>query len=309
MQQLTFLSQRLLQAVFVTLAVTLFVAFAIRFTGDPAVMMTQESSNVTEADLAMIRESLGLNAPFHVQYLQFMGQLLTGELGNSFFRGPIKELIGSALPSTLLLAATSMVLSILISIPLGIVAAVKQGKWVDQLIRILSLTGLSFPNFWLAMMLVLIFSITFNVLPVSGFSGVASLVLPSATVAIVLTAVNVRLVRTAMLDVLSEQYIMVARAKGVKEFWVIYKHALRNSAIALITFFGLQFGNLIGGIVVVERVFNWPGMGSLALDAIAQRDYPLLQASVCILAMLIVIVNLVTDMAYSLIDPRIRVKS
>ena len=309
MQQLTFLSQRLLQAVFVTLAVTLFVAFAIRFTGDPAVMMTQESSNVTEADLAMIRESLGLNAPFHVQYLQFMGQLLTGELGNSFFRGPIKELIGSALPSTLLLAATSMVLSILISIPLGIVAAVKQGKWADQLIRILSLTGLSFPNFWLAMMLVLIFSITFNLLPVSGFSGVASLVLPSATVAIVLTAVNVRLVRTAMLDVLSEQYIMVARAKGVKEFWVIYKHALRNSAIALITFFGLQFGNLIGGIVVVERVFNWPGMGSLALDAIAQRDYPLLQATVCILAMLIVIVNLVTDMAYSLIDPRIRVKS
>jgi peptide/nickel transport system permease protein len=309
MQQFSFITKRLLQALFVTVAVTLFVAFAIRFTGDPAVMLTQESSNVTEADLALIREALGLNAPFHVQYLQFMGQLITGELGNSFFRGAIKGLIATALPATLLLAVTSMALSILISVPLGIIAAVKQNSWVDQLIRILSLIGLSFPNFWLAMMLVLIFSITFNLLPVSGYSGVTSLILPSATVAIVLTAVNVRLVRTAMLDVLSEQYIMVARAKGVKEWLVIYKHALRNSAIALVTFFGLQFGNLIGGIVVVERVFNWPGMGSLALDAISQRDYPLLQVTVCILAMLIVLVNLVTDMAYSLIDPRIRVKS
>ena len=309
MQQLTFFIKRLIQAAFVAFSVTLFVAFAIRFTGDPAVMMTQESSNVTEQDLAMIRESLGLNAPFHSQYLGFMKNLVTGELGNSFFRGPINELIRSALPSTLILAMTSMLISIFVSVPLGILAATKQGKWIDQLIRILSLAGLSFPNFWLAMMLVLIFSITLGWLPVSGYNGIASLILPSLTVAIVLTAVNVRLVRTAMLDIFSEQYIMVARAKGLKERVVIYKHALRNSAIALITFFGLQFGNLIGGIVVVERVFNWPGMGSLALDAIAQRDYPLLQASVCILAMLIVLVNLVTDMAYSLIDPRIRVKS
>ncbi len=307
MPVIRFIFVRFLQAILVTMAVTLFVAFAIRLTGDPVVMMVSEASNVTEEDLARIRESLGLNQPFLMQYFEFVKNLARGDLGDSFFRGPVWDLISVALPATLLLAATSMFVSILVSIPLGIYSAVHKGGLADQMIRVLSLVGLSFPNFWLGIMLVLVFSITFPFFPASGFDGLASLVLPSVTIGIILTATNVRLVRTTMLEILGAQYVMVARAKGLSERKVIYKHALRNGAIALVTFMGLQFGNLIGGLVVVELVFNWPGMGTLSVEAIAQRDYPLLQATVSILAIMIVGVNLAVDLIYGLIDPRIRV--
>ena len=306
MAEIAFIVKRLLQALFVTLAVTLLVAFAIRLTGDPAVMLAQDASNITEEDLEQIREALGLNQPFWAQYADFIGGLVTGNLGTSFFRGSVSELIGVALPATLLLALSSLFVSVIVSIPLGIHAAVNRGGFADQIIRVLSLVGLSFPNFWLAMMLVLLFSITIPIFPASGFSGPSSLVLPAVTMGIILTATNVRLVRTTMLETLSAQYVMVARSKGLKERVVIYKHALRNGAIALVTYLGLQFGSLIGGIVVVELVFNWPGMGTLAVDAIAQRDYPLLQAAISILALLIVGVNLLVDVIYGFVDPRIR---
>lgn len=302
-----FILQRVFQAILVTLAVTLFVAFAIRLTGDPAIMMTAESSNVTEEDLAQIREALGLNRPFFVQYLEFITSLLSGDLGESFFRGSIRDLIGIAMPATLILAVASLGISILISIPLGIHSALHKGGLSDQIIRVLSLVGLSFPNFWLGIMFVLLLSITFPILPASGFESWSALILPALTIGIILTATNVRLVRTQMLETLSAQYIMVARAKGMNEGVVIYKHALRNAAIAIVTFLGLQFGNLIGGLVVVELVFNWPGMGTLSIEAIAQRDYPLLQATVSLLAIMIVAVNLAVDLVYGLIDPRIRV--
>ncbi len=304
---LRFLIQRLLQAVLVTIVVTLFVAFAIRLTGDPAIMMTAQSSSVTEADLDRIREALGLNQSFIKQYFDFVRNILSGDLGESFFRGSVRDLIALALPSTLLLAVASMVVSIALSIPLGIHAAVHKGGAADQIIRVLSLVGLSFPNFWLGIMLVLMFSITFPILPASGFSSWQSILLPATTIGIILTATNVRLVRTQMLETLSSQYVMVARAKGLSEKTVIYKHALRNAAISIVTFLGLQFGNLIGGLVIIELVFNWPGMGTLSIEAIAQRDYPLLQATVSILAIMIVAVNLAVDLVYGLIDPRIRV--
>ncbi|WP_322894192.1 MULTISPECIES: ABC transporter permease [unclassified Yoonia] len=302
-----FLIKRLLQAVFVVVAVTLIVAFAIRMTGDPALMLTAGSSNVTEADLLRIREGLGLNQPFYVQYLQSLSGLFTLDFGRSFMGGtPVSQLIAGALPATLMLAFASMAVSILLSIPLGIHAAVSQGRWPDQMIRILSLVGLSFPNFWLATMLVLLFSITLRWLPPSGMNGFATFIMPAVTMGIILTATNVRLVRTSMLETLQAQYITVARAKGLSESKVLYKHALRNCAIPLVTFLGLQFGGLLGGIVVVERVFNWPGMGSLAFDAVASRDYPVLQAVIMILSLMIVAVNLLVDVAYGLIDPRIR---
>ncbi|MCJ7800691.1 MAG: ABC transporter permease, partial [Polaromonas sp.] len=218
------------------------------------------------------------------------------------------RLMGDALPATLALAFVSLLLSIVVSVPLGIKAAVNKGKGVDQFIRIISLVGLSFPNFWLAIMLVLLLSITFPLLPPSGWDGAISLILPALTMAIILSATNVRLVRTAMLETLSAQYIMVARSKGLRERVVLYKHALRNCAIPLITYIGLQFGNLIGGLVVVEKVFNWPGLGTLAFDAIASRDYPVLQGTVTVLAVIIVAVNLLVDIAYGLVDPRIRNK-
>ncbi|MBC2885574.1 ABC transporter permease [Ochrobactrum sp. CM-21-5] len=302
-----FLIKRILQALFVLVAMTLLVAFAIRLTGDPALMLTQGAGSITEADLERIREGLGLNQPFLVQYWQFLKGLFTFDLGRSFLGGtPVSLLVGNALPATLMLAFASLFVSIVISVPLGIKAAVSRGKWADQLIRICSLVGLSFPNFWLATMLVLLFGIWLQWLPPSGMTGIASFIMPALTMGIILTATNVRLVRTSMLETLQSQYIMVARAKGLSENKVLYKHALRNCAIPLITYLGLQFGGLLGGIVVVERVFNWPGMGTLAFDAVAGRDYPVLQATIAILSMLIIGVNLLVDIAYGLVDPRIR---
>ncbi|MBV2143199.1 ABC transporter permease [Falsochrobactrum sp. TDYN1] len=302
-----FLIKRILQALFVLVAMTLLVAFAIRLTGDPALMLTQGAGSITEADLERIREGLGLNQPFLVQYWQFFKGLFTFDLGRSFLGGTsVSLLVGNALPATLMLAFASLFVSIVISVPLGIKAAVSRGKWADQLIRICSLVGLSFPNFWLATMLVLLFGIWLQWLPPSGMSGIASFIMPALTMGIILTATNVRLVRTSMLETLQSQYIMVARAKGLSENKVLYKHALRNCAIPLITYIGLQFGGLLGGIVVVERVFNWPGMGTLAFDAVASRDYPVLQATIAILSMLIIGVNLLVDIAYGLVDPRIR---
>ena len=304
-----FLIKRLLQAVFVVLVVTLFVAYAVRLSGDPALMLAQGAGSVTEEDLRNIREGLGLERPFAVQFFEFLRGAVVGDLGKSFMGGtPVSRLIADALPATLALALVSLFLSVLVSVPLGIQAAVHKGKGTDQCIRILSLVGLSFPNFWLAIMLVLLLSITFPLLPPSGWDGPISLVMPALTMAIILSATNVRLVRTSMLETLSAQYIMVARAKGLKDRVVLYKHALRNCAIPLITYIGLQFGNLVGGLVVVERVFNWPGLGTLAFEAIASRDYPVLQGTVTVLSVLIVAVNLLVDIAYGLVDPRIRSK-
>lgn len=302
-----FFVKRLLQAVFVVLVVTLFVSYAVRLSGDPAIMLAQGAGSVTEEDLRNIRIGLGLDRPFPVQYFEFVKGMLVGDFGRSFLGGtPVSRLLADALPATLSLAACSLLLSLLISIPLGIQAAVHQGGPIDQAIRIGSLVGLSFPNFWLAIMLVLLLSITFPVLPPSGWDGPVSLIMPTLTMAIIFSATNIRLVRTSMLETLSAQYIMVARAKGLKDRVVLYKHALRNCAIPLITYIGLQFGKMIGGLVVVEKVFNWPGMGTLAFDAISARDYPVLQASVTVLALLVVTANLLVDVAYGLVDPRIR---
>ena len=302
-----FLIKRLLQAIFVVIAITLLVSFAIRLTGDPAVTMFQGGGSMTEDDLARIRTALGTDRPFYVQYFDFLKGVLTFDFGKSFSGGAdVASLIKQALPATLSLAFVSMAVSIAISIPLGIKAATARGTGWDQAIRILSLVGLSFPNFWLAIMLVLLFSITLGLLPPSGMTGTSSYIMPAVTLAIILTSTNVRLVRTTMLETLQSQYIMVARAKGLSDSKVLYKHALRNCAIPLITYFGIQFGGLLGGIVVIERVFNWPGLGTLAFDAVGARDFPVLQAVITVLSLMIVGINLLVDIAYGLIDPRIR---
>lgn len=303
----SYLMKRFVQAIFVIIVVSLLVALAIRMTGDPAVMMMGDGS-MTEADLALLREQLGLNRPFLAQYWGFMSGLFSGDLGESFFRGAISPLLWQAMKATSLLALVSLVFSLCISMPLGIYAARHKNSWLDQAIRVLSLTGLSFPNFWLGIMLVLLFSVTLRWLPVSGFSGWESLILPAATIGIILTASNLRIIRTAMLEVLSAQYVMVARAKGLSERRVIYRHALRNASITIVTYLGLQFGGLMGGLVVVELVFNWPGMGTFAMEAISQRDYPILQTVVTVLAIMIVLVNLLVDVVYVLLDPRIRLE-
>lgn len=303
---LGFLLRRVALAIFVVVIVTLLVAWAVRLSGDPAVMLAQGAGQITAQDLENIRRGLGLDRPFSAQYLGFVGGMLTGDMGRSFMGGTsVALLIGRALPLTLLLAFSGLGLSVLIAIPLGVHAAVHRGRATDQAIRIASLLGLSVPNFWLALMLVLVFGITLGWLPPSGADGPSSLIMPAATLATILAATNIRLVRATMLETLSAQYVMVARSKGLSERAVLYRHALRNCAIPLITYTGLQFGGLIGGVVVIERVFNWPGMGSLAFDAVASRDYPVLQAVVCVLAAMIVVINLVIDLLYGMLDPRI----
>jgi peptide/nickel transport system permease protein len=301
-----FLIRRLLQAGFVVLVVTLLVAWAVRLSGDPATMLAQGAGSVTQEDLDRIRTALGLDRPFGVQYLSFLGGLLRGDLGRSFQGGtPVALLIGRALPNTLALAGSAIVLSVAAAVPLGVQAAVRRGRAADQAIRILSLVGLSFPNFWLALMGVLLFSVTLGWLPPSGAGGLG-LVMPTLVLAVILTASTVRLVRSTMLEALGAPYVQVARAKGLRERVVLYRHALRNCAIPIVTYLGLQFGSLIGGVVVIERVFAWPGLGSLAFDAVAARDYPVLQAVVLVLALVIVAVNLLTDLLYGALDPRIR---
>jgi len=301
-----YILKRLIQAVFVILVVTLFVSFAVRLSGDPTTRMISGGGAITEADLQRIREGLGLDRPFLVQYFAFLGGILRGDFGKSFFGGsPVSALIQQAMPATFLLAFLSLILSLIFSVPLGIYSAVRAGSFSDQAIRVFSLVGLSFPNFWLAIMFVLIFSIWLNVLPASGFLMWQSVIMPCVTLAIILSAINVRIVRSAMLETLSSQYILVTRAKGLRQSSVLYKHALRNCMIPLLTFIGLQFGEVLGGVVIIERVFNWPGMGTLAFDAISARDYPVLQGVVVVLSGLIVVTNLVIDIAYGFIDPRI----
>ena len=296
------------QAIFVMVVVTLLVAFAVRLSGDPVVALFQGASAPNKTDLERIRKALGVDRPFLVQYLEFMGGLFTGNLGRSFRNNqPVSELIGEKIPGTLILASSSLFFSIVLSVPLAIASAVRKGRWVDRLVRLLSLIGLSFPNFWLAIMLILIFAVNLRWLPPSGFEGWRSVIMPAVTLGLILTATNVRLLRAALLEVLSSQFITVARSKGLPERVVLYKHALRNAAIPALTFIGLQFGGLIGGVVIVEQVFAWPGLGSLALNAISQRDYPVLQGTVAVLALVVVVVNLVIDLSYGLIDPRISV--
>ena len=303
----SFLVRRALQSVFVLIGITLFVSFTIRLSGDPAVAMFQGASAPTAEQLASIRARLGTDRPFSQQYLRFLAGLLRGDLGTSFRTGgPVSAAVGQRFPATVVLALTALAVSLLLSIPLGVLAARRRGKSADFVVRVVSLVGLSFPNFWLGIMLILIFGVHLRWLPPSGYEGAASLVLPSLTLGLILASTTTRLVRSALLDVLGEQYVVTARAKGIREQRVVYRHALRTALIPVVTFVGLQIGGLVGGVVIVEQVFAWPGLGSLALNAISFRDYPMLQGTITVLALFIAAINLVVDVSYALLDPRIR---
>lgn len=281
--------------------------FAIRLTGDPAVAMFQGAGEPSKEALDQIRKALGLDKPLWQQYLLFIGDMLTGDLGVSFrSQQPVFQLIMERMGATLTLAFAGIFVAVLIAFPVGILSAVKRGSFMDMFGRIFSLIGISFPNFWLAIMLILIFAVNLQWLPASGYNGFEYLILPAISLGLILSGVLARLIRSSMLDVLHQQYIRTARAKGVAEWRVIIRHALRNALIPTITFLGLQFGVLLGGVVILEQVFSWPGVGRLVIDAINDRDYPLVQGSVLILAFLLMLVNLFVDLLYGIIDPRIK---
>lgn len=304
---LSYFLKRLFQSIFVLIGITLFVSFTIRLSGDPAVALFQGASAPSQEQLHRIREQLGLNQPFLVQYWEFITGALRGDLGTSFrSKQPVLEAVAARFPATFSLALASLGISLVLAVPLGVMAAQRRGTSWDLGVRIFSLLGLSFPNFWLGIMLILIFGVHLRWLPPSGYEGWQSLVLPSLTLGLILASTTTRLVRSSLLDVLSEQYVTVAHAKGISAQRVTYQHALRTALIPIVTYVGLQFGALMGGVVIVEQVFAWPGLGTLALNAVSFRDYPMLQGTITVLAVFIAATNLIVDLSYAFLDPRIR---
>ncbi|MFC4802926.1 nickel ABC transporter permease [Neobacillus sp. GCM10023253] len=303
---IAYVIRRLLHTVLVVFAISLLIFFSIRLTGDPVTVMFSAGEPTKEA-IEEVRRNLGLDQPLYVQYLIFLKGLVTFDFGESFrSHMPVMDLIMERAGATLALAIGGTIVSILIAFPVGIISAVKRGSIVDFFGRIFSLIGISFPNFWLGIMLILIFAVNLKWLPSSGFEGPQHLILPSITLGMILSGILARLVRSSMLEVMNQQYVSTAKSKGISDWSVIIKHAFRNALLPTITFLGLQFGSLLGGTVIVETIFSWPGIGRLIIDAINQRDYPVIQGGVIFLAVIMVVVNLIVDLSYSLIDPRIK---
>ena len=296
------------------LAVMTFVFLVVRvLPGDPAIAML--GGNASEEALQALREQLGLNLPLWKQYVLFIRDVVSLEFGTSMITGAsVMAMTGRALMYTADLVLVSMALSILIGIPLGLLTAVKRNSWIDYLGRFFALLGLSIPDFFLGILLILFFSVKLNLLPVIGGGDTATgmrlvnLILPSLTLGLIVAAFITRMTRSSLLEIMGRQYIKVARAKGVSERVVIYKHALRNALVSIVTVIGIYINILLGGTVLVETVFNRPGLGKLIVGAIMQRDYVVLQSVLMIFSLFVVLVNLAMDIAYRMIDPRIEYK-
>lgn len=301
-----YILKRLLHTLFVIFAISLLVFFSIRLTGDPVAVMFQAGEPTNEA-IEQIKQNLGLDEPLYVQYWIFLKGIITFDLGTSFHSGQsVSQMIEDRMGATVILALGGIVVAILIAFPIGILSALKRGTFIDFSGRVFSLLGVSFPNFWLGIMLMIIFAVNLKWFPSSGYEGFEYLILPSFTLGLILSGVLARLVRSSMLETLNQQYVSTARSKGIAEWRVILLHAFRNALIPTITFLGLQFGSLLGGTVIIELVYSWPGVGRLIVDAINQRDYPVIQGGVIVLALLMVLVNLIVDLSYSFFDPRIK---
>jgi ABC-type dipeptide/oligopeptide/nickel transport system permease component len=273
--------------------------------GDPVAQMLGEGARAE--DLTQLRHALGLDLPLPVQYGRYLAGVLHGNLGESFrFQQPVLKVVAEHYPATLELAVVALLICALIGIPAGVLAAHKRGERTDHAVGVLTLFGLSVPNFALGPVLILLFSVVLGWLPVSGRGGVAHLILPAFTLGAALAAILTRMVRTSVIEELSADYVRTARAKGVSESGVLFRHALRNALIPILTILGLQFGTLLAGTIVTESIFSWPGIGRLAVQAIGARDYPLLQGCILLIAVSYVFVNLVTDLVYALVDPRVR---
>jgi len=303
-----YIAARLAVALLVVLGVSL-VSFCLTFlTGDPAEIMLPPGA--TAAQIDAFRAAWGFDDPLPVQYWRFLRRAIHGDFGVSLRHGqPSLPLIAARLPATFELTVTAMLLAILLAVPLGVLAAAHRGSAVDLCAMGVALLGQSVPNFWLAIMMILLFAVSWGVLPTSGRGGLLHVVMPAAAIAVNLMALLTRLVRTTMIEVLAEDYVRTGRGKGLREVAVVARHALPNALIPLVTVVGLQFGYILGGAVVIETVFTWPGVGLFTIQAILNRDYPVVQAAVFILATGVVLINLAVDLLYVWLDPRIRVSS
>ncbi len=308
-----YIIQRLLLAMLVLLGVTFAVFLIIQLVpGDPARVVLGVQAN--EQNVAVLRERMGLNEPFLLQYWHWITGVLTGDWGRSLITGqPVLPQIQGRLPATLQLTLMALLIGMLIAFPAGIISALRPGSRLDVITSMVSQIGVTIPDFWLGILLVLFFSLTLSWLPPSGYTPfqedpadwLAHILLPALTAGIISGAIQTRFIRSAMLEVLGEDYVRTARAKGLREGRVILRHALRNALIPIITIIGLQITALLSSVVVVEVVFAWPGLGRLALDAVLDRDYPLLQGTVLVIAAILTLTNLAVDLVYFFIDPRV----
>lgn len=321
----TFIIRRLLQSAIVVIGVTLITFTALQMSGDPTYLYVSERA--TEAEIQRTREALGFDKPLPEQYITFLGKLVQGDFGNSLsYKRPAIEAVMDALPATLELTLFAMLLAIVVAIPLGVIASLNRGSPVDGTVMTIGMLGQSIPSFWLGIMMIMFFGLQLRILPISGhvpfimplvqgnfvqaFTNLPQalyyLIMPGFAVAFYSISRNARLVRSSMLEVLSQDFVRTARAKGISERAVVIRHALRNAWLPVVTMIGLEFGFLIGGVVVVEMVFSWPGIGRLVFNAINQRDIPVVQAAVVVLALVFIALNLIVDLVYAKIDPRVK---
>lgn len=298
---------RLMTSLVTLIGVVSLVFFLIHLIpGDPVEYILGDSAR--PADREALRSELGLDRPLVVQYADYLSGLVRFDLGHSLHsKQPVSTLLLERLPATLELSLAAFLLAVLIAFPLGVLAATRSGTPWDSSAMMISLLGVSIPNFWLGPMLILLFSLWLGLTPVSGMEQPGSLVLPAVTLGVSLAAILARMVRSSLLEVLNEDYIRTARAKGVSEAVVVWRHALANALLPVITLLGLQFGALLAGSVITEKVFSWPGVGLLLIDAIQQRDYPVVQGAVLLIAVSYLVVNRLTDLLYRAVDPRIKV--
>ena len=295
--------------------VALFVFLLLRLSpGDPAAVIAGDYA--TAEDVQKIREKLGLSEPIFVQFVTWLGSLIQGDLGTSIFSNkPVTELIAQRLEPTLMLALTTIIFSILVAVPLGTIAAFRAGSWIDRLVMLFSVGGFSVPVFVLGYILIYYFSITWRILPVQGYRSpfedgmlpfVQHIILPTLTLSVIYIALLARMTRASVMEVLEEDYIRTARAKGLSEVKILMRHALGNAAVPIVTVIGIGIALLIGGVVVTESVYNIPGLGRLVLDAVLARDYPIIQGLILFFSLIYVLLNLIIDLTYTLFDPRIK---
>lgn len=303
---LQYILKRLLSTVPVLIGISLLLFFMLRMLpGDPAQVLAGQMA--TPEEVENIRHQLGLDRPIFTQYAFFLGRLVRFDLGRSArTQNPVSQEIWARLPNTMLLAIVAITLACLFGIPAGIISAVRPYSWLDYLVTSMALFGISMPVFWLGLMLVVVFSIMLKWLPAGGSGSWEHVILPSVTLAAFVVAFIARMTRSSMLEVLSQDYTTTARSKGLKEQVIIVKHALKNALIPIITVVGLQFGLLLGGAVLTETVFAWPGLGRLIVDSILARDYPVIQGAILVFGLLYILVNLIVDLLYACVDPRIR---
>lgn len=297
--------KRLGETLIVLLIVTLMVFTLARLTGDPTPLVVP--AEATEADRTFFREQYGLDKPLPIQYTIFLRNVVKGDFGISFrYQEPAINLVVGAIGPTLKLTGLSMLIAILIGLPLGILGAVFQRGWGSRLINLYASFGQAIPSFWLGLMLILVFAINLGWLPSSGYGSTANYVLPAVTLAFYTSASILRLTTANMQEALKSDFVHMERVLGLSEINILLKHALRNASLPIVTYLGLQFGLLLGGAIVTERVFAWPGIGQTIVEAILSRDYPVIQATVLVTAVMIMLINFAVDMLYLVLDPRVR---